>query len=182
MQERLKRLQGEVDALELRNLRLMEKLCREQREDLERTRLPLAAVYHHISTEKCDLGMRPQAFALASFPDYNSTEKCDLGMRPQAFALASFPDYNSTEKCDLGMRPQAFALASFPDYNSTEKCDLGMRLQAFALASSQAFVLAPLTCTVCAFYTMNNKNYRNRLMDRGLGSESEAKGCAGLAS
>ena len=59
MQERLKRLQGEVDALELRNLRLMEKLCREQREDLERTRLPLAAVYHHISTEKCDLGMRP---------------------------------------------------------------------------------------------------------------------------
>ena len=136
MQERLKRLQGEVDALELRNLRLMEKLCREQREDLERTRLPLAAVYHHISTEKCDLGMRLQAFALASFPDYNSTEKCDLGMRPQAFALAS----------------------------------------------SQAFVLAPLTCTVCAFYTMNNKNYRNRLMDRGLGSESEAKGCAGLAS
>ena len=159
MQERLKRLQGEVDALELRNLRLMEKLCREQREDLERTRLPLAAVYHHISTEKCDLGMRLQAFALASFPDYNNTEKCDLGMRPQAFALASFPDYNSTEKCDLGMR-----------------------LQAFALASSQAFVLAPLTCTVCAFYTMNNKNYRNRLMDRGLGSESEAKGCAGLAS
>ena len=67
----------------------MEKLCREQREDLERTRLPLAAVYHHISTEKCDLGMRPQAFALASFPDYNSTEKCGLGMRPQAFALVS---------------------------------------------------------------------------------------------
>ena len=103
MQERLKRLQGEVDALELRNLRLMEKLCREQREDLERTRLPLAAVYHHISTEKCDLGMRPQAFALAS---------------------------------------------------------------------SQTFTLGPLTCNVCAFHTMNNKNYRNRLMNRGLGSKS----------
>ena len=39
MQERLKRLQGEVDTMELRNLRLMEKLCIQQKEDLEKTRL-----------------------------------------------------------------------------------------------------------------------------------------------
>lgn len=62
MQERLKRLQGEVDALELRNLRLMEKLCRQQKKDLEKTRFHISLIP---STEKCDLGMRPQGFVLA---------------------------------------------------------------------------------------------------------------------